>query len=319
MAQYFSCAGGSLLDRQTCLRVLPGVLLALLAGGCADPSLEDPSAPLNLESQAPELDDANGLGTNGLGTNGLGTNGLGTNGLSLSALNSASFVDWFNQDPTLADKVMKYVVACAVPRDSSLTWTNPVTNTPHTWNGNLGLTPNWAGGAPATETEQQLITACLAAHTNKYGVRVQISVLGRRADGSPISVESGEFSSFTKKEACFFGNLFQNEGIFAGNDSSLARTQSSVRACGLERGGSFEAEDLCPPIHHVSRCQDVCTRDALNRDFLSCSYNGKSYLPLTTRIRQKDVYTCGDGVCQLSESCGTGNTPDNCRDCGPCP
>ncbi|MFL5347082.1 MAG: hypothetical protein ACJ8AT_20035 [Hyalangium sp.] len=316
MARYSSCIHRSLLDRQTCLRVLPAVLLALLAGGCGDPSLEEPDAPQELASQASELREGNGLGSNGLGSNGLGSNGLGSNGLSLSTLNSASFVDWFNQDPALADMVMSYVTACAVSHGSSLTWTNPVTNTTHKWNGNLGLTPGWAGGAPATELEQQLITACLAAHTNKYGVKVNISIQGLKANNSPIPVGWGEFSIFAQKEACFFGNLFQNEGIFAGNDSYLLSTQSSVRACGLEVAG---AGDQCAPIHHVSNCSALCTPDYAHNYFQTCYYNGKSYRALTTRIKKSDVYVCGDGVCQISESCGTGFTPNNCRDCGPCP
>ena len=48
--------------------------------------------------------------------------------------------------------------------------------------------------------------------------------------------------------------------------------------------------------------------------------NGIQYKVLTTRLRPSDVYTCGDGVCQVSEHCGTGQTADNCGlDCGPCP
>src|SRR5512146_1891132 len=155
MERSSSCSGRLPSDWQRCSRVLTGVLLSLLAGGCMDPMLDEPDASQGLASEASELHGDNGLGTNGLGTNGLGTNGLGTNGLSLGTLNSAPFLDWFNQDPALADMVMEYVVACAVPKWSKLSWTNPVTNVTYKWDGNLGLTPGWAGGAPATETEQQ--------------------------------------------------------------------------------------------------------------------------------------------------------------------
>lgn len=316
MARYSSCIRRSRLDRQTCLRVLPGVLLALLASGCVDPSQEEPAAPQELASLDSELEGDNGLGSNGLGSNGLGSNGLGSNGLSLGTLNGAPFVDWFNQDPTLGDMVMEYIVACAVPRSSKLTWTNPVTNQSFIWHGNLGLTPGWAGGAPATESEQQLITACLAAFTNKYGVKVGISLQGLKANNSPIPVETGELTSYAQKEACFFGNLFKGEGIFAGNDSTLTSSQSSVRACGLEAAG---AGDQCAPIHHVQSCAEMCFPDRQHNYFLACYHNGKIYRALTTRIKKSDVYVCGDGVCQISESCGTGLTPDNCRDCGPCP
>jgi hypothetical protein len=312
MTRHSSYTGGSSWARQTCWRLLPGVLLALLGGGCVDPSLGEPDDSLEVRSDTSALEEDNGLGTNGLGTNGLGTNGLGTNGLSLSALNSAPFVDWFNEDPALANMVMNYVVECAVPSWSRLTWTNPVTNTTYKWKGNLGLTPGWAGGAPATELEQQIITACLAAHTNKYGVKVNISIQGLKANNSPIPVGWGELGAYAQREACFFGNLFRDEGIFAGSDSSLASSQSSVRACGLE------AEDPCAPIHHVDSCSSMCMPDSQHNYFLACYHNGKMYRALTTRIKKTDVYVCGDGVCQISESCGTGLTPDNCMDCGPC-
>jgi hypothetical protein len=47
--------------------------------------------------------------------------------------------------------------------------------------------------------------------------------------------------------------------------------------------------------------------------------NGVVYRPLTTRNKTTSIYTCGDGVCDPTESCGTGITPDNCYlDCGLC-
>jgi hypothetical protein len=296
--------------------LLPGLLLSLLGTGCLGPVEEEPDAALALTSQSSELKGDNGLGTNGLGTNGLGTNGLGTNGLSLGALNSASFLGWFNQDPALADMVMEYLVACAMPQGSKLTWTHPGTSTTYKWDGNFGLTPGWAGGAPATESEQQLITACLAAHTNKYGKKVSISLQGLKSNNSPVPVETGELSAYPQREACFFGNLFRNEGIFAGNDSSLLSTQSSVRACGMNAASGVEP---CAPIQQVDRCEDICFPDSQHNYFLVCYHHGKHYRALTTRIKKTDVYVCGDGVCQISESCGTGHTPDNCVDCGPCP
>jgi hypothetical protein len=327
-------------DRNSRLCVLPGALLALLLSACgvateqelADQELESGTSMLRTHDPRPRGPGehgrgnngvgqrglgTNGLGTNGLGTNGLGTNGLGTNGLSLSAMNSTDFVTWFNQDPALTNTVMRYIVTCAVAEGSSRVWTNPQTGVQHTWPGSLGLTPAWASGSPATETEQQLITACLAAHTNKYGLQVPFSLQGLDATGTPIPVGLLEFVTFASKEACFFGNLFTGEGIFAGNDAFLGISFSSVRACGLE--SDSDLLDECPPIHHVNPCEELCTPDPLNNYYLSCTYNGKSYRAITTRIRPLDIFVCGDGVCQMSESCGSGLTPGNCRDCGPCP
>ena len=88
-----------------------------------------------------------------------------------------------------------------------------------------------------------------------------------------------------------------------------------MRACGLETLGN---PDQCSPIHHVDNCPALCVRDLLSNYYVSCTYNGKSYRAMTTRIRKQDIFVCGDGVCQTSESCGVGLTPDNCIDCGLC-
>jgi hypothetical protein len=85
----------------------------------------------------------------------------------------------------------------------------------------MGLTPAWAGGTPATETEEQIITACLGAHVNKYGVSMQISLVGRNAQGTLIPTTSTETSSYSQKEATFYGNVFRQEGIFVCKDPLL--------------------------------------------------------------------------------------------------
>ena len=328
MTMYCAFIRGPRLGRILRCTTLATVLLGVLAGGCGDPLLEEQG---DLRGGAPPVRErgnssralmgTNGMGTNGMGTNGMGTNGMGTNGLKTSglivnAMDQSEFIDWFNQDPTLADMVMRYVVKCAVADGSSRVWTNPTTAISYEWTGSQGLTPGWASGQPATVVEQQLITACMAAHTNKYGVQVPISLQGLDANGTPLPVGPLEFSTFAQREACFFGNIFQGEGVYAGSDASLSSNNSSVRACGLEMPGTG---DKCEPIHHVESCSQICTPDPLGDFFTSCTYNGKSYRAITTRIRAEDVYVCGDGVCQISESCGTGLTAESCMDCGPCP
>ncbi|WP_224371823.1 hypothetical protein [Hyalangium versicolor] len=257
----------------------------------------------------------NGLGTNGLGTNGLGTNGLGTNGLS-----TASFASWFNSNPAaVSDMVMRYLVRCAVPAGQSRTWTHPSTGVRYTWTGELGLTPNWASGQVATEREEQLITACLAAHVNKFGVSMQISVVGRDALNNLVPMAPGEATTYSQREATFYGNLFRNEGIFVCKDPLLRinSSKSTLRACSIESLSSS-----CSPMAITGTCGGGtgCTPDSSKEFDGSCKYNGKAYAALSTRIRPEDIYTCGDGICQISESCGTGSSASSClADCGPCP
>ncbi|WP_224371813.1 hypothetical protein [Hyalangium versicolor] len=257
----------------------------------------------------------NGLGTNGLGTNGLGTNGLGTNGLS-----TASFASWFDSNPAaLSDMVMRYLVRCAVPASESRTWTHPSTGVHYTWTGELGLTPNWASGQVASEREEQLITACLAAHVNKFGVSMQISVVGRDAPSNVLHMDTGEATTYSQQEATFYGNLFRNEGIFVCKDPhlKLSSAQSTLRACSLESPNSS-----CSPITITGTCGGGtgCIPDSTKGFYASCTYNKKTYPALSTRIRPQDIYKCGDGICQISESCGTGKSAISClADCGPCP
>ena len=246
-------------------------------------------------------------------------NGLNLNGLNLNGLSTSAFSTWFQADRTLRNEVMKYVVACAVPSGESRTYTDPGTSTTYTWQGVLGLAPSWASGNAATTVEQQVVSACMAAHTNKFGIHVNISLLGLNGAGNAIPYTSQELTDYATREACFFGNLFDGStGTFGGNDGlSLASNESTARVCGI--AGSGVNVSQCSPMVYAGSCSTYCTRDATNTFYTSCSYNGVTYRPITTRMRTQDIYRCGDGVCQVSESCGRGSRYDSCRqDCGTC-
>jgi hypothetical protein len=304
---------------------LLGLTLGVGGGGCGSADVPDaspdasPGDALGVVLAAEQTD--NGLSTNGLSTNGLSTNGLSTNGLSTNGLSTNGFKTWFNQDVTTANAVMQYVVKCAVPAGQTRSFTNPLTGVTYTWAGSLGLAPAWAGGASPTELEQEVVSACLAAHTNKYGIHIPISVQGRTAQGTPIPYTSSELSTYSEQEACFFGNLFDGTGIFAANDRAyLSPSESTTRACGLS---SSATDSDCPPIVHLGSCESLCERAGTTSDpkpyYLRCTYGGKNYRPIATRIRPQEIYRCGDGTCQFTEKCGTGTAYNNCQaDCGTC-
>jgi len=304
---------------RTCL-----VLLFCAGAVAACGGVEDTPGFLEegLESQAQAVATTNGLSVNGLSVNGLSVNGLSVNGLSVNGLSvngllSLTFQNWFEAEPTTREQVMKYIVLCAVPAGQTRTYTSLVTLQTYTWPGQLGLAPTWSLGLPATPAEQQLITACLAAHTNKFGIHIPISVMGRNTQGQALPFTLSELSAYSETEACFFGNAFTDEGVFAANDRTFLHTsESTARACGLSsKQGSTE----CAPIAHVGACKDFCTLDSTRTHYTQCTYNGVSYKPITTRIQSQDIYRCGDGVCQFTERCGTGNTYDSClADCGAC-
>lgn len=308
---------------QSTKRTAAGLLLALAALGltaCGPMTPPERAVEQGLSvgnGLSPNGLSQNGLSQNGLSQNGLSQNGLSQNGLSQNGLGTA-FTTWFNQDRATADVVMQYLVRCAVASGQVRTWTNPLTGVTYTWAGALGLAPGWASGALATTTEQQLITACLAAHVNKYGVHVSISVQGRNSTGVAIPLEWNELTSYSVREACFFGNLFEGEGIFVGEDHApWSSSYSSVRACALDY--TYGPTPDCSPLVVVGDCSTLCTLDPGGTYYTSCSYAGKSYKPLTTRLRSSDIYRCGDGTCQFTESCGSGYSYFSCQsDCGRC-
>jgi hypothetical protein len=310
------------------------VWLALASIGCSTLPGEEPGGVVaGADWQAVDLGTAepsnavdglttNGLTTNGLTTNGLTTNGLTTNGLATSGLTdavlsgSAAFRSWFESNPpSYSDMVMRYVVGCALPKAQVRTFLSA--GVAYTWPGNLGLAPGWAGGAPATEAEQQLVSACLAAHANRHGMQVPLSVQGRDATGGRIPLEPLELVVFSEQEACFFGNLFTGEGVYVGSDRNLSEQESTARACGLSSRAPGTAQ-VCAPMIHVGTCSSACTRDAAAKTaYARCQVNGKAYFALTTRLRPQDIYRCGDGQCQFTEHAGPGGTFDSCRaDCG---
>jgi hypothetical protein len=306
--------GGSRFPGRTWVAAM--LCLAYL-GACGPAELEEADEPLAQQSQ--ELRAPNGLSYNGLSYNGLSYNGLSYNGLSYNGLSSADFQGWFNKDPEMADHVMGYVVRCAVPIGRWLTYKDPATRKTYRWAGLLGLAPRWASGAPPTPTEQQVITACLAAHTNMYQQHVAISVLGRDAERRIIPFSREELQVFSEREACFFGNLFTGEGIYVGTDRvPYDERESTSRSCSIPPS-SGSHESLCSPMIHVGACASSCTLDAWGF-YKSCTVDGVSYQPLTTRLRPTEIFRCGDGVCQISESCGTSTRFDSCAsDCGSCP
>jgi hypothetical protein len=258
----------------------------------------------------------NGLTLNGLTLNGLTLNGLTLNGLTLNGLGTASFADWFSLNASQNATLMKYIVQCAVAEGQSRSYTDQSSGTSYLWQGSLGLAPSWASGQPINEAEQQVISACLAAHVNKFGVHVPLSVLGRTAQGQPIAYSAAELQAFPRREGCFFGNLFTGEGIYAGADrSTLFDGESSLRACALSTAQNVSV-NACAPMVHTESCQNFCTLDSSGLFYTECNYNGRKYQPLTTRISQDVIYTCGDGVCQYTESCGMSTACE--ADCGPC-
>jgi len=262
----------------------------------------------------------NGMSMNGMSMNGMSMNGLSTNGLTVTGLSKTSFSTWFNLSPVLNDIVMRYVVRCALASGKSLSWKNPVTGVKYSWPGTVGVAPGWTSGSPISVPEQQLVSACLAAHANKFLLQIPIAIEGRAADGKPLPISPRELATYDVRESCFFGDLFTGEGIFAGIDhADWGSRWSSLRACAFDYA-SIGTDRDCPPIRVVGVCSEICAPAEDGVSYDSCSYGGKTYKALATRIAPSSRSYCGDGRCDPQEQCGTGVSWDGCGvDCGHCP
>jgi hypothetical protein len=262
---------------------------------------------------------------NGICQNGLSVAGLTETGLGLEGLATEAFASWFDGNPAGHDILMRYLVKCAAPASAEVEWESPNSEIRYRWAGGLGLATEWASGHRMTEAEQQLLSACLAAHVNKYGQSVPLSVQGRAASGDAIALDPGELDTFSVREGCFFGNLFAGEPVMVGLDHpQYAASVSSVRACALAPQEEGTTSLACPPMVYAGTCEALCvpTEDPLTPGLFyeSCTYGDKTYLPVNTRLRPEDIFSCGDGICEITESCGDGSTPESClADCGPCP
>jgi hypothetical protein len=277
-----------------------------------------------LDSSA--LTSSNGMTTNGMTTNGMTTNGLTTNGLALAGLSVATlstsqFATWFASDPYYASMLMTYVVKCALPAGISFPYvSNGVT---YWFTGELGLAPVWVSGAAIPVAEQQLVSACLGAHVNKFGVHVAVSVRGYQTSGLLIPVAATEQNQYPLDEGCFFGNLFDGTGVFtaySGNSPLAQAGKTSERACAANDGKPGN----CAPMTATGKtCQSICTGQisAITGafEYQSCSWKGVTYPALTIRLQSADVATCGDGICAASESCYSWTNGQGCQaDCGKC-
>ncbi len=307
-----ACRSRSKVSRGGALTVALALTSAACGGGYQAPALE-----LAVDEAALHSD--NGLSSNGLSTNGLSTNGLSTNGLSTNGLSTSAFTTWFASSPVLNWMLMKYMVRCALPSGASLSYT--YSGVSSTWAGELGLAPSWGSGGAFPVAEQELVSACLAAHANKFLLPVNISVRGYFTDGSAIPVSSSEQAAFPNEEGCFFGNLFNGAGVFSAysvNSPMVQAGKTSLRACAADGG---RLGDCAPMSATGASCQSLCSRasGSSNFAFTSCSWNGVSYRPISTRLANADIATCGDGVCQASETCYDKSAKTGCQaDCGKC-
>jgi hypothetical protein len=234
---------------------------------------------------------ANTLAANTLAANTLAANTLAANTLAANTLaaNALAVIQSDTTDGASGRQLVKYTVSCALEASQSFSfsWTDSA-NVVHNevYPGLLGLAPSWASGPLTDETQQRLVSACLAARVNYYGVAVTLS-LRSRLDPLRTSVQSDELDAYTKVEGAFWGNLFGssphiNACYFAGNESVARAAQRDCAVGHLESGGGTSE---CGIIDILGPCSNWCTNfDTHERWYHDCTDPGSPGSPSTGAV-----------------------------------
>jgi|GEM_PF-4536647 len=142
----------------------------------------------------------------------------------------------------LGRELLSYLVSCALPETSLVYVPGPVPR--RALPGGLGLAPDWRN-RPLTQAEQELVSACLLARVNAFGVPVQLSL--REASGGSIhpslNADNAERLAFPVYEGAFFGNVFTNPPqMFAcTGDAERDHLRHLRRICTLPDTGKVSA------------------------------------------------------------------------------
>jgi hypothetical protein len=262
-------------------------------GGCAEGDGED------LDHDRAPVDSVRGTisSTNRLALNRLALNRLALNRLALNrlALNQLSGMRWGlpSTNELLADangrEVLKYVVQCAMEAGDVMVGT--VNGVTYEFPGLLGLVPRWKYRS-LTDTEQRLLSACLLAHVNAFGVPISISVRARNV----LYATEEERREYPVYEGTFFGHVLNGDMTHAyscqGSDIEVASAHSEDR----EMRACTDGNASCG-IVSVGRCRDVCMTRTEDAGWTDCWADGRLYRSTIS------VYLFADDAYGLNRSC----------------
>jgi len=205
---------------------------------------------------------ANALTANALTANALTANALTANALTANALTANALTANGLRDP-LAREFLKYVVSCALDEDDSLTV--KVDGTKYTFDGSLGLAPDWGTKHGSCDQEcQRWVSACVLARVDAAGVKRMISI---RGDHPALRPDAKELRQYTDREATYYGNVFlKNQPRFL--CLSPGKT-SDKRVCG-------DSLADCP-MTVVGACDDACADEGAYGAFEDCSDRGRAH------------------------------------------
>ncbi|MGK4003360.1 hypothetical protein WMF31_12095 [Sorangium sp. So ce1036] len=258
-----------------CTRTVALLAVPLLTAACIGAEVEEGSEELIQGDESAVLAGngflANALSPNALSPNALSPNALSPNALSPNALSPNALAAIQDPGPsgTLSRELVRYIVSCALSRDQvfSFSWTDG-TGVVHaeTFRGELGIVPWWIYGGISNDVYyQKLLTACLAARTNWYGVSVMVSL---RFSGEPaLGAGPAELSVYPLREGAFWGNLFGLTPFVRAchTPANAARARDVLRDCAaghvvsVDPDTGAETVEPCGAITLAGDCEEVCT------------------------------------------------------------
>jgi hypothetical protein len=112
-----------------------------------------------------------------------------------------------------ARQVMKRVVECALAGSTQnapaqeVTWGHAGLGLSETWQGSIGLCPEWHTGLPGGDCLER-VSACVLARLNEEGQTVSISMRGQRNPSGTLPIEAGESTLHDRADGAFFGTVF---------------------------------------------------------------------------------------------------------------
>jgi hypothetical protein len=191
------------------------------------------------------------IALNSLALNSLALNSLALNSLALNGLEHSL------EDPGNRD-VFKYVVGCALPVSESLTLT--VQGVSYTFNGELGLAPEWGEeDGSCGDSCQQWVSACVIARTDFLG---QAKLISLRGDNPGLQTTASERSAYSSGEAAYYGDIFDHHHLrlyaclYPGQAQIPRVCGPSIASCGVDVVGS---------------CDQVCGKQRADGSFSNCS------------------------------------------------
>jgi hypothetical protein len=289
------------------------VLLGAVLSACVAGAEEIAAGPSNLTEipaqsvnpYQPQATGENRLALNRLALNRLALNRLALNRLALDELPDGQLrINGADELVQTEDgrELLRYVAQCALAEGDILVAEHGGMR--FELPGLLGLAPAWRDEA-LSASGQRLLSACLLAHVNAFGMSVPISL---RA-GEVLPSTPDERQQYSVYEGAFFGQVFD------GDEIKIYACQGSVSTAALEHSEHralrvcTDASPQCA-VESVGRCRDVCEQRRKDEGWGRCRAHGVLY-PETISVYLLAAdpdgmnQRCTSDECQLNSAAGT--------------